>query len=265
MDKHSASEMESFDNINFYAIYDPTEKSIKIDGTYYFFCSQGEEQGSFSIPLSAEEKSILIETMEKHCHARHDLSLQEFAEEFSFSLDSYEDAISFLCEKLNNKMEDATIETDPDLLSPSDFIPLFKSTNYIGLYCYCSEHNYEGPNEYYLVNRSTGENTLVLGDSFEFIGKNMLDCMKYETVDHVGNKEFLGYLVQFSMDNVKGVIPEKDLGGIAVLETALRAENKKEGKYYLHPSLAERIQNASNRADKSSGGVYQKHSFDPQR
>ena len=128
-----------------------------------------------------------------------------------------------------------------------EFIPIFKSENYFGIYCW-----HDDGNEYYLVNRNNGEHTMVLGDSFEFVGKNTLDCMKDEKVLHVANTEWLHYLIDFSLENVKGVVPEAELGGIAVLESAWRDECRRQGGYVMGQSLAERIQAATERAGQST-------------
>lgn len=82
-----------------------------------------------------------------------------------------------------------------------------------------------------LENKNTQEYKMVLGDSFEYIGHNLLDCMKDEEILNVGNKEFMRYLIDFSYDKVKNLLPIEELRGIAVLDTTLRAANEKEGRY----------------------------------
>ena len=155
----------------------------------------------------------------------------------------YDKTVAHLCESLNKAEEKDAEGEEYRPRAIEDFIPMFMSTNYFGIYYY------NGDNEYYLVDRTTGEHTMVLGDSFEFVGKNMLDCMKDEQILHVANTEFLGYLVHFSLDNVNGYFSYEDLTGIAVLEDALRTEKiKKTGGYYLGPSLLEKIQSAKTRA-----------------
>lgn len=126
-------------------------------------------------------------------------------------------------------------DSDKDIMEP-----LFMSTNYFGIYCYR-----DGSNEYYLVDKNSGEHKMVLGDSFAFVGKNLLDCMKNEKVLHISNKEFVRYLIDFSYDNVKDLLPVEELRGIAVLDAALREAFEKEGYFYVKPSLAERISSAA--------------------
>lgn len=158
-----------------------------------------------------------------------------------YPLRNYDDAIGHLCEALNTI--DWGMDTD-DVRTPiktEDFIPIFKSENYFGIYCWRADNYYAGENEYYLVDRNNGEHKMVLGDSFEFVGKNLLDCMKDEKVLHVANAEWMRYLVDFSLQIVQGVVPEQELRGIAVLEAALREAVQKEGKYMMGPSLMERL------------------------
>lgn len=178
-----------------------------------------------------------------------------------YPLQNYDDAVGHLCEKLNEKDEAFDLEGVPAeaVLAPvkvEEFVPIFKSENYFGIYVW---HNDE--NAYYLVNRNSGDCQMVLGDSFEFVGQNMLDCMKDEKVLHVANTEFMRYLIDFSLDNVKGVVPEQELRGIAVLEAALRAEWRKEGACCKGPSLLERIEaavetagGANSKGEKDSKG-----------
>lgn len=158
-------------------------------------------------------------------------------------LNNYDEAVAHLCEALNKRDDEMDLDDTFEARKLEDFIPMFKSTNYFGIYHY----NAVTGNEYYLVDRTTGGHAMVLGDSFEFIGTNLLDCMQDEKVLNVANKEFLHYLVHFSLENAKGILPVKTLSGIAVLERALRKENEKAGAYYPNPPLADQIKAAVNR------------------
>ena len=168
-------------------------------------------------------------------------------------LHNYDDAIAYLCETLNEKGEAMDLDDLWEPISMSDFVPLFKSNNYFGVYCY-----HDGENEYYLINRNTREHKLVLGDSFEFIGQNNLDCLKDEVILDVANKEYMRYLVDFSYHNVKGLLPVENLQGIAVLDAALRKANEKEGAFYPKLSLMDQIQSASKRAVEGHGSPNEK-------
>lgn len=175
---------------------------------------------------------------------------QEVAlEPAEYPLQNYEDAINHLCEVLNERDDEMDLDGVRTPIKFDDFIPIFKSTNYFGVYCYHTDHYYDGVNEYYLVDRNNGEHKMVLGDSFEFVGKNHLDCMKGEKILNVANMEYLQYLVRGSLDNMQGAIPEAEMGGIAVLESAMREEAKKKGHYFMGPSLAERLRDAEKRSD----------------
>lgn len=175
---------------------------------------------------------------------------EEAIEAEKYPLENYDDAVNHLCEVLNWHDEEVDSDNIRTPIEPDDFIPIFKSTNYFGVYCYHANHYYSGENEYYLVNRNTGEHQMVLGESFEFIGQNLLDYMKDEQILNVANTEWLQYLVDFSLNNVQGIVPLEDLGGLAVLQTALRAEKMKETNgYYPKPSLADQIGAAANRKE----------------
>lgn len=168
-------------------------------------------------------------------------------EDEKFPLENYDAAVSHLCEVLNRHDEEMDVDDVRAPVKTEDFIPIFKSTNYFGVYCYHADHYYSGESEYYLVDRNNGTHKMVLGDSFEFIGQNLLDCMKDEEILHVANTEWLQYLVDFSLNNVQGIVPLEELGGIAVLQTALRAEKTRANyAYYPKPSLSDQI-GAANR------------------
>ena len=72
---------DSMDNINFYAIYAPTTKEIRVDGTYYL---PGSEEGSpevqheFTLDLSPDERKDLISKMESYCQKVAGCDLEEF-------------------------------------------------------------------------------------------------------------------------------------------------------------------------------------------
>ena len=215
--------------------------------------------GYYCEVISVDEKTVFLQNVNNDMH--FELSYSAFQQQTTpivkednrFPLQNYDDAFSYLCEVLNRHA--AEVDSD-DVRTPielDDFIPIFKSTNYFGIYCYNTDHYYSGENEYYLVNRNTGEHKMVLGESFEFIGQNLLDCMKDEQILNVANTEWLQYLVDFSLNNVQGIVPIEELGGLAVLQTALRAEKMKETNgYYPKPSLADQIGAATNRKEQTA-------------
>ena len=69
------------DNINFYALYDPSAKEIKVDGTYYL---PGAEEGApevqheFTLDLSPDERKVLISKMEAYCQKENGADLETF-------------------------------------------------------------------------------------------------------------------------------------------------------------------------------------------
>ena len=69
------------DNINFYALYAPTTKEIRVDGTYYL---PGSEEGSpevqheFTLDLSPDERKVLISKMEAYCQKENGADLETF-------------------------------------------------------------------------------------------------------------------------------------------------------------------------------------------
>ncbi len=163
-------------------------------------------------------------------------------------LRNYDDAVQHLCDVLNQSDYELDLDDNWEPIKADEFVPIFKSGNYFGIYCW---HNDE--NQYYLVDRNNGEHKVVLGDSFEFVGQNTLDCLKGEKVLHVANREWLKYLIDFSLENVKDVVPESKLGGLAVLESAWRDECKKQGGYVMGTPLAERIKMATEKAEGALG------------
>ena len=66
-DKHTPDELETFDNINFYPIYNLAKRKIQIEGTYWYWDGNEETQGAFLLPLSAAEQEDLIQAMEAYC------------------------------------------------------------------------------------------------------------------------------------------------------------------------------------------------------
>ena len=73
-------EMETLDNINFYAYYNVKDSSLEVNGTYWYFESVyfKETQGEFVLPLTKEENAKIIEEMEKYCQAWYKCSCLEF-------------------------------------------------------------------------------------------------------------------------------------------------------------------------------------------
>lgn len=165
-----------------------------------------------------------------------------------YPLRHYDDAVRHLCEVLNRQDEEMDLDDNFTPVKSDEFIPIFMSENYFGIYCW-----HDDGNEYYLIDRNTGAHTMVLSDSFEFVGYNTLDCLKDEKILNVANEEWLHYLIDFSLENVKGVVPESELGGIAVLESAWREECRKQGGHVMGMSLAERIKMATEKAAAATG------------
>jgi len=178
----------------------------------------------------------------------HENAIPAVSRYAKFPLEHYDEAIAHLREVLNEIDEGLDHDDVRTPIEIEDFIPLFSSTNYFGIYCYHADHYYDGPDEYYLVNKASGERTMVLSDNFAFVGTNLLSCMEGEKILHIANREFLRYLIDGCERNAQGVVPDEELAGIAVLDTALREEQKKWGFHFPYPSLADRIKSASNRA-----------------
>lgn len=80
-------EMESVDDINFYADYNPRTGIIKVTGAYvyttYDETSYGlmDTRGSFELPISRDEVAILIDKLEAYCMGRNGLSCLGFVNE----------------------------------------------------------------------------------------------------------------------------------------------------------------------------------------
>lgn len=77
----TSEQKDSMDNINFYALYAPTTKEIRVDGTYYL---PGSEEGSpevqheFTLDLSPDERKVLISKMEAYCQKENGSDLEAF-------------------------------------------------------------------------------------------------------------------------------------------------------------------------------------------
>lgn len=77
----TSEQKDSMDNINFYAIYDPISKEIKVDGTYYL---PGSKEGSpdvqheFTLDLSPDERKDLISKMDTYCQKETGANLKSF-------------------------------------------------------------------------------------------------------------------------------------------------------------------------------------------
>ena len=81
-DNHSPEILDTFDNINFYSIYNVRTGTVKIEGTYYFDDGNGEKQGEFELPLSEDEKKELISSLELYCNNLHSKTCIECINEF---------------------------------------------------------------------------------------------------------------------------------------------------------------------------------------
>ncbi len=64
---HTADELETLENINFYPVYNLVTNRIHIDGTYWYWRAGEEEHGSFMLPLSEEETADLTQAFEGYC------------------------------------------------------------------------------------------------------------------------------------------------------------------------------------------------------
>ena len=67
------------DNINFYALYDPSNKEIKVDGTYYLPGAEegaSEVQHEFTLDLSPDERNDLIVKLESYCQKQCGVSTE---------------------------------------------------------------------------------------------------------------------------------------------------------------------------------------------
>lgn len=168
------------------------------------------------VPLTQAIKEALIQYVQDRSDIMFDYDgfdnrlLEKYDELVHESVQTYEGAIEFLCASLNNE------EKPEPSRKVEDFTPIFESTNYFGVYFY------NGDNEYYLVSKELGEHDLVLDDSPDFIGKNCLILLEGEQILDVANEEFLRYLAEYSRENMKGLIPERELAGLHVLEMALQ-------------------------------------------
>lgn len=211
--------------------------------------------GYYCEVIDVENGTVFLQSSNDDMH--FEISMTAFEQEATpvtdmddrFPLQNYDEAVDYLRELLNARIQEMDFDdVRKPLLTIDNFIPLFKSDNYFGIYCYDDL----GENQYYLVNRNDGEHQMVLGDSFVFAGENMLDCLKDENILHVANTEFTTYLVDFSRNNVEGIVPIEELGGLANLQTALReAKVRETGGYFPGPSLADKIKEAAGR--KESG------------
>ncbi len=81
-DKHSPETFETFDNINFYPIYNCWYCGIKLGGTYYYDDGTGEKMGEFELTLSEEEEAALINAMEAYCQKKNGKSCTEQLNEY---------------------------------------------------------------------------------------------------------------------------------------------------------------------------------------
>lgn len=76
----SSEQLESMENINFYADYNVDKKTISVSGTYYF-AGNDTESFPFNLPLSAEDTADLKEAMEQYCQKLHGKSCLEVVNE----------------------------------------------------------------------------------------------------------------------------------------------------------------------------------------
>ena len=167
----------------------------------------------YNLPLTQKIKEDLIEYVQNRSDIMFDYDafdnrlINKYDELVRGSCQTYESVIEYLCAVLNKE------ENDEYNRKIEEFSPIFESTHYFGIY------SYNGDNEYYLVSKE-GEYELVLDDGFDRIGKNNLTLLEGEEILHIANKEFFGNLVEYSRENIKGLIPERELAGLHVLELA---------------------------------------------
>lgn len=69
--KHTVDELETLDNINFYAIYKPASGDITVESAYWYGTGKSEKQGTFPLPLSQAEQEDLISAMEAYCETQN--------------------------------------------------------------------------------------------------------------------------------------------------------------------------------------------------
>lgn len=75
----TSEQKDVMDNINFYALYDPSIKDIKVDGTYYLPDTEVESpevQHKFTLDLSTDEQNDLISKMEAYCQKQCGVSTE---------------------------------------------------------------------------------------------------------------------------------------------------------------------------------------------
>lgn len=69
--KHTPDELETIDNINFYPIYNLSNHTIRLEGSYWYLKNGKEDQTTFLLSLSSEEQKALMYTMEIYCVLHH--------------------------------------------------------------------------------------------------------------------------------------------------------------------------------------------------
>lgn len=166
------------------------------------------------LPLTNRIKDDLIQFVQNRSDIMFDYDafderlLNKYDELVHESCQTYVGVIDYLCASLNKE------ENDEYNRKTEEFSPMFETTHYFGIY------SYNGDNEYYLISKE-GEYDLVLDDSFEGIGKNNLTLLEGEEILDIANRELLANLAEYSRENIKGLIPERELVGLHVLELAL--------------------------------------------
>lgn len=110
-DQHTQVQIDSFDNINFYAEYNLKTGSIEVTGTYYYFDANGENQGAFTIALSEEEKASLPKIMESYCQK------------------VYGESFADILQNLQHKVQESVIDTaNLSEMEESTWILVYKDT-----------------------------------------------------------------------------------------------------------------------------------------
>lgn len=163
-------------------------------------------------------------------------TIQELRKDLDAFREKYKDAIDSLCENLN-MAEDSEHEREVEF-----FVPVFETDKHVCIYYY------EDNNEWYAVDKETGNYKLILDDSYVWVNKPSLNIFADDTVLHIAEEDLMFNLADSSkylISSAKGkVLPEEDLKGIKVIEKALE-ERKNRNSNNL--SLNAKIQSASNR------------------
>lgn len=163
--------------------------------------------------------------------------IQEFRKDLDAFREKYKDAIDSLCENLN-KAEDCEFEREVEA-----FVPVFETDKHVCIYYY------ENNNEWYAVDKETGDYKLILDDSYVWINEPSLNIFVEDTLIHIADRDLMFNLTDTSkylLSSIKDKVPsDEEMKGINVLEKALTKYKSKDNL-----SLNDKINSASGRASK---------------